>query len=81
MPIFSPRLIYSTAKVQGWWIVRWAAAQSTPVLRASVAEILSLLSAGTLTVPQATVIPVSDYRDALRIADGEAGDKKILVRF
>jgi NADPH:quinone reductase-like Zn-dependent oxidoreductase len=81
MPIFSPRLIYSAVKVQGWWIVRWAAAQSTPVLRASVAEILSLLSAGTLTVPQTTVIPVNDYRDALRIADGEAGDKKILVRF
>ena len=81
MPIFSPRLIYSTAKVQGWWIVRWAAAQSTSVLRASVAEIISLLAAGTLTVPQTSVFSVNDYRDALRTADGEAGDRKILLHF
>ena len=81
MPIFSPRLIYSTAKVQGWWIVRWTAAQPTSVLRACVGEILSLLGSGTLTVPEVCVFPVSEYRAALRVADGEAGDKKILVRF
>jgi NADPH:quinone reductase-like Zn-dependent oxidoreductase len=74
-------LIYSTAKVQGWWIVRWAAAQPTSVLRACVGEILSLLGSGTLTVPEVRVFPVSEYRAALRVADGEAGDKKIVVRF
>ncbi|MBB6146790.1 NADPH2:quinone reductase [Silvibacterium bohemicum] len=81
MPIFSPKLIYTTAKVQGWWIVRWTAAQPTSVLRACVGEILSLLGSGTLTVPEVHVFPVSEYRAALRVADGEAGDKKILVRF
>src|ERR1700734_2812957 len=59
MPIFSPKLIYSAARVQGWWIVRWAAAQSASDLRASVAEIITLLGARTLTVPQTSVFSVS----------------------
>lgn len=81
IPIFSPKLIYTTAKVQGWWIVRWAASQPVPVLRASVGEIVSLLSAGTLTVPETSISSVEEYRQALRLADGEAGDRKVLLRF
>jgi hypothetical protein len=73
--------IYSTTKVQGWWNVRWAAAQPLPVLRASIAEMLSLLSAGTLTVPQSSIFPVEESLQVLRIADGQAGDQKFLLRF
>ena len=81
MPVFSPRLIYSTAKIQGWWIVRWAGAQHSSTLRAAVTEILSLLNDGQLTTPKTTIFPVTDYGEAVRVADGEAGDRKVLLRF
>lgn len=80
-PLFSPQLIYSMATVQGWWIWRWTSAQSSEALRAAMTEVLSLLERGTLTVPEVMIFDARDYLNALRLADGQAGDKKVLLKF
>lgn len=81
IPIFSPQLIYSMATVQGWWIWRWASAQSTADLRAAMTEVLALIEQRRLTLPEAKVFGIEQYREALQLADGQAGDRKILLRF
>ena len=81
MPLFAPRLIYSTATVRGWWLPRWVPSQPLAEVRAATSDLLTMLSNGVLT-PSATVrYPVKDFQEAVRLADGEAGQEKILLDF
>src|ERR1700761_7839881 len=51
MPLFAPRLIYSTATVRGWWLPRWVPSQPLAEVRAATSELLVMLSA--LSHPEA----------------------------
>jgi NADPH:quinone reductase-like Zn-dependent oxidoreductase len=81
MPIFGPRLIYSTATVRGWWLPRWADYQPLAELRAATSDLLTLLSNGALTPPAIVRYSVRDFQEAVRLADGEAGQEKVLLDF
>lgn len=81
MPIFAPRLIYSTATVRGWWLPRWVPSQPLAEVRAATSDLLTLLSKGVLTPPVSVRYPVKDFQEAVRLADGEAGQEKILLDF
>jgi NADPH:quinone reductase-like Zn-dependent oxidoreductase len=81
MPIFSPQLIYSTATVRGWWIARWVASQTPSNVRLAMTELMSRLASGQLSTPQTNRIPVSRFQEAIRLADGESGQQKILLDF
>jgi NADPH2:quinone reductase len=81
MPLFAPRLIYSTATVRGWWLPRWVSLQPLAEVRAAMSDLLTMLSSGALT-PQATVrYPLKDFEQAVHLADGEAGQEKVLLDF
>ncbi|HLH06505.1 MAG TPA: zinc-dependent alcohol dehydrogenase family protein [Terriglobales bacterium] len=81
MPIFAPRLIYSTATVRGWWLPRWVPSQPLAEVRTATIELLTLLSKGVLTSPVSVRYPVKDFQEAVRLADGEAGQEKVLLDF
>ena|SRR5579883_2393180 len=81
MPIFAPRLIYSTATVRGWWLPRWVPSQPLAEVRTATIELLTLLSKGVLTPPVSVRYPVKDFQEAVRLADGEAGQEKVLLDF
>ena len=51
MPLFAPRLIYSTATVRGWWLPRWVSSQPLAEVRAARSDLLTMLSNGALTPP------------------------------
>ncbi|MBV9087984.1 MAG: zinc-dependent alcohol dehydrogenase family protein, partial [Acidobacteriaceae bacterium] len=51
MPIFAPRLIYSTATVRGWWLRSWVPSQPVAEVRAATSDLLTMLSKGALTPP------------------------------
>ena len=81
MPLFAPRLIYSTATVRGWWLPRWVPSQPLTEVRAATSDLLTMLSNGALT-PQAIVrYPLKDFQEAVSLADGEAGQEKVLLDF
>jgi hypothetical protein len=44
MPLFAPRLIYSTATVRGWWLPRWVPSQPLAEVRAATSDLLAMLS-------------------------------------
>src|ERR1700744_715509 len=81
MPLFAPRLIYSTATVRGWWLPRWVTSQPLAEVRAATSDLLAMLSKGTLTPPATVRYPVKDFREAVSLADGEAGQEKVLLDF
>jgi NADPH2:quinone reductase len=81
MPLFAPRLIYSTATVRGWWLPRWVPSQPLAEVRAATSDLLAMLSKGTLTPPSSVRYPVKDFQEAVRLADGEAGQEKVLLDF
>src|ERR1700722_19434239 len=81
MPLFAPRLIYSTATVRGWWLPRWVPSQRLAEVRAATSDLLSMLSNGTLTPPAVVRYSVKDFQEAVRLADGEAGQQKVLLDF
>ena len=81
MPIFAPRLIYSTATVRGWWLPRWVPSQPLAEVRAAVSNLLTLFSNGTLTPPATVRYSLKDFQEAVRLADGEAGQEKVLLEF
>jgi NADPH2:quinone reductase len=81
MPLFAPRLIYSTATVRGWWLPRWVPSQPLAEIRAATSDLLTMLSNGALTPPATVRFPLKDFQEAVRLADGEAGQQKVLLDF
>ncbi|HEX3683042.1 MAG TPA: zinc-dependent alcohol dehydrogenase family protein [Bryobacteraceae bacterium] len=81
MPLFAPRLIYSTATVRGWWLPRWVPSQPLAEVRAATSNLLTLLSNGALTPPAIVRYSVKDFPEAVHLADGEAGQEKVLLDF
>ena len=81
MPLFAPRLIYSTATVRGWWLPRWVPSQPLTEIRAATSELLAMLSKGALTPPASVRYPVKNFQEAVSLADGEAGQEKVLLDF
>ena len=79
MPLFAPRLIYSTATVRGWWLPRWVPSQPLSEIRAATADLLALLAKGALTPPASVRYPVKNFMEAVSLADGEAGQEKVLL--
>jgi NADPH2:quinone reductase len=81
MPIFAPRLIYSTATVRGWWLPRWVPSRPLTEVRAATSDLLTMLSNGSLTPPAIVRYPLKDFQEAIRLADGEAGQEKVVLDF
>jgi NADPH:quinone reductase-like Zn-dependent oxidoreductase len=81
MPVFAPRLVYSTATVRGWWLPRWVPSQPLAEVRAATSDLLTMLSKGALTPPAVVRYSVKDFQEAVRLADGEAGQEKVLLDF
>jgi NADPH2:quinone reductase len=81
MPLFAPRLIYSTATVRGWWLPRWVPSQPLAEVRAATSDLLTMLSKGALTPPATVRYSLKDFQEAVRLADGEAGQEKVLLDF
>ena len=81
MPLFAPRLIYSTATVRGWWLPRWVSSQPLAEVRAATSDLLTMLSNGALTPPAIVRYSFKDFQEAVRLADGEAGQQKVLLDF
>ena len=81
MPLFAPRLIYSTATVRGWWLPRWVSSQPLAEVRAVTSDLLTMLSNGVLTPPAIGRYSFKDFQEAVRLADGEAGQQKVLLDF
>lgn len=81
MPLFAPRLIYSTATIRGWWLPRWVPSQPLAEVRAATSDLLTMLSKGALTPPATVRYPLKDFQEAVRLADGEAGQEKVLLDF
>ena len=81
IPLFAPRLIYSTATVRGWWLPRWVSSQPLAEVRAATSDLLTMLSNGALTPPEVVRYSFEDFQEAVRLADGEAGQQKVLLDF
>jgi NADPH:quinone reductase-like Zn-dependent oxidoreductase len=81
MPLFAPRLIYSTATVRGWWLQRWVPSRPLAEVRAATSDLLTMLSNGTLTPPAIVRYSLKDFQEAVHLADGEAGQQKVLLDF
>jgi hypothetical protein len=81
MPLFAPRFIYSTATIRGWWLPRWVRSHPLTDMQAATSDLLTMLSNGALTPPAIVRYPFEDFQEAVRLADGEAGQQKVLLDF
>jgi len=81
MPIVAPRLIYSTATVRGWWLPRWVPSRPLAEVRAATNDLLTMFSKGAITSPTSVRYSVKDFQEAVTLADGEAGQEKVLLDF
>ena len=81
IPLFAPRLIYSTTTVRGWWLPRWLSSRPLSEVRAAMSDLLIMLSTGKLTPPAFARYSCEDFQEAVRLADGETGQQKVLLDF
>jgi len=81
MPLFAPRMIYSTTTIRGWWLPRWVSSQPLAEVRAATSDLLTMLSNGALTPPTIVRYSFKDFQEAVRLADGETGQQKVLLDF
>src|ERR1700745_729308 len=76
MPLFAPRLIYSTASVRGWGVSHLGSPPPLAKARAATSDLLTMLSKGALTPPASVRYSVRDFQEAISLADGEPGQEK-----
>jgi hypothetical protein len=69
----------SQATVRGWWLPRWVSSQPLAEVRAATSDLLTMLSNGALTAPAIVRYSFKDFQEAVRLADGEAGQQKGLA--
>jgi len=69
MPVFAPRLIYSAAAVQGWYLLRWVEVTPLAECGAIFAKVLDRLASGAQRLPPAKRHRPQNIADALRDAD------------
>jgi NADPH2:quinone reductase len=81
MPLFAPGLIYSTTTIRGWWLPRWVSSQPLADVRAATSDLLTMLSNGALTPPATVRYSFQEFGEALRVADAELGQEKVLLDF
>ncbi len=81
MPLFAPRMIYSTATVRGWWLPRWVSSQPLARVRAATSDLLAMLANGALTPSATARYSLNDFQEAVRLADGETGQQKVVLDF
>jgi NADPH2:quinone reductase len=64
-------------------VVASALGASQPIaeVRAATRDLLTMLSKGALTPPAVVRYSVKDFKEAVRLADGEAGQGKVLLDF
>jgi NADPH2:quinone reductase len=79
MPVFAPRLIYSAAVVQGWYLLHWFEVTPLAESRAILATVLDRLASGALRLPMAKRHRPENIADALRDADGAPREGKPLL--
>ena len=81
MPIFAPRLIYSAAQVQGWFLYHWLAQNELSKGAKALADMLGLMANGSLKLPAATRYPFEQVQDAMKATDGAGRAGKPLLDF
>ena len=74
MPVSAPRLIYSAAVVQGWYLLHWFEVTPFAESRAILSRVLDRLASGALCLPPAKRHRPLNIADALRDADGAPRD-------
>ena len=79
MPVFAPRLIYSAAAVQGWYLLHWLEVTPLAECGAIFAKVLDRLASGALRLPPAKRHRPQNIADALRDADGAPREGKPLL--
>jgi NADPH2:quinone reductase len=79
MPVFAPRLIYSAAAVQGWYLIHWLEVTPLADFGAIRAKVLDRLASGGLRLPSAKRHRPQNIADALRAADGAPREGKPLL--
>jgi len=81
MPIFAPRLVYSAATVQGWYLFHWLDTAPLSECADVLCKVLDRLSSGVLKLAPAALYNPSQFCDALRDAEATARDAKPLLDF
>src|SRR3989454_6406743 len=76
MPVFAPRLIYSAAAVQGWYLLHCLEVTPLAECGAIFATVLDRLASGALRLPPAKRHRPQNIADALRDADGAPREGK-----
>jgi hypothetical protein len=79
MPVLAPRLIYSAAAVQGWYLLHWLEVTRLAECGAIFAKVLDRLASGALRLPPAKRHRPQNIADALRDADGAPREGKPLL--
>src|SRR6266436_2819058 len=67
--------------VRAWWLPRWVSSQPLAERQAATSDLLTMLSNGALTPPATVRYSFKDFQEAVRLADGEAGQQKVLLDF
>jgi NADPH:quinone reductase-like Zn-dependent oxidoreductase len=80
IPLSAPSMIYGTHTVRGFWLYRWFSTMPPEQVGAAIAKTLQLVADGTMRIPEAHPMKLSQFADAMRLAEAPAhGGKPLLV--
>ena len=79
MPIFAPRLIYSAAQVNGFFLYQWFVRKELREATVAQENILKLMAGGSLKLPACAKYSIDRVQDAVKATEGVDREGKPLL--
>lgn len=74
-------LIFKNLEIRGYWLTRWAETASHLEIQEVLRPLATMMLKGQLKLPIDRIVPISDYREALSLAQSEGRKGKIIIKF
>jgi NADPH2:quinone reductase len=80
LPLDVRSLIYGTVRVRGFWLYRWFSTTPQQQMGAALAETFQLVADEIIRIPEGQPVPLSQFADAVRLAEAPGhGGKPLLA--
>jgi NADPH:quinone reductase-like Zn-dependent oxidoreductase len=80
IPLRTSALIYGTKRVRGFWLYRWFSTTPQEQIGAALSQTFELVAGGTIRIPEGQPLPLTQFADAVRLAEAPGrGSKPLLL--
>ncbi|CAN5738009.1 zinc-dependent alcohol dehydrogenase family protein [soil metagenome] len=74
-------LIFKNLEIRGYWLSKWAETASHLEMQEVLRPLATMMLKGQLKLPVDQIVPMTHYREAISLAQGQGRNGKIIIKF